>query len=356
MSVETPEWLNTNTLIGFTAERGEAWHYREDLQGDESNHYVGAIPIADVRRRLLGWEALTARVVFEYLDAEGNVIKSVHAPDHKGIGRSDTFEPLGVFKSGYETHQYDEWLLQKVSLLLDDDLQIGSAGLLDNGGICWVSIEVPETMETPSGIKFRPHLVAATSHNGRLSTTYQRCVQLVVCDNTLSAAMSENGERIKVRHSRYSHLKLQDAREALSLVYTTAGDFEAHAEKLTNITISDGDIAAFLSEVAPLVDEKGQPKEGRGLTMAQNKQAALRTMYETDERVTPWAGTAFGVLQLMNTYEHHGKGIRKGNTRAARNMLRAITGGVDKLDSSTIEMLTRVMEGKPQGELLQLAA
>ena len=29
MSKETSEWLNQNCLIGFTNQRGTAWHYKE---------------------------------------------------------------------------------------------------------------------------------------------------------------------------------------------------------------------------------------------------------------------------------------------------------------------------------------
>jgi phage/plasmid-like protein (TIGR03299 family) len=359
MSTETLEHLNTQTLIGFAAERGNAWHYRKGLQSGEPNHYPGAIPIADVRRRLLGWEALEARIVFEYVNPiTGEIVERVHSPEHKGVGRSDTFAPLGVFKAGYEMHQYDEWLLQKVAHLLDDDLQIGSAGLLEGGGMCWVSIEAPKTLVTPSGVEFRPHLVAATSHNGRLATTYQRCVQVVVCDNTLAAALSEGkpGERqrVKVRHSRYSHLKLQDAREALGIVFTIADDFTAHVEKLTNIRVTDEALEAFLAAYAPTVDKSGNEKGKRGITIATNKRNALREMYASDERITPWAGTAFGVLQLINTFEHHGKNVR--GERGERNMLRAVTGEFDRLDSSTIATLTEVLDGTREGQLIELAA
>ena len=37
MSQETSSWLNTHTLIRFTDQRGHAWHYRADAQGDEPN-------------------------------------------------------------------------------------------------------------------------------------------------------------------------------------------------------------------------------------------------------------------------------------------------------------------------------
>ena len=33
MSKESLTWLNTNTLIGFTDKRGNAWHWRAEEQG-----------------------------------------------------------------------------------------------------------------------------------------------------------------------------------------------------------------------------------------------------------------------------------------------------------------------------------
>jgi hypothetical protein len=57
MSRESMETLNTLTLIGNTLNRGTAWHYRRDLQGAESNHYDGFIPVDDVNRRL--WKAIS---------------------------------------------------------------------------------------------------------------------------------------------------------------------------------------------------------------------------------------------------------------------------------------------------------
>ena len=102
---------------------------------------------------------------------------------------------LGVFKSGYAGHDYAQWLLEQVAEILDDELAIGSAGLLRGGALAWVSIEVPETITTPEGVAFRPHLLATTSFDGSVATTYGRKVQLVVCDNTHAVAMPSRASR-----------------------------------------------------------------------------------------------------------------------------------------------------------------
>lgn len=342
MSAETSTWLNTHTLIGFTDQRGHAWHYRADDQGDEPNHYPGAVPIADVGRRLFGWDAGTAAVYAEYFTEDGFVRltdetrKAVVRPAG-AFGPEDPGAILGLFKDGYAIHQFREWLLGTVGSILDDELSIGSAGLLRGGAVAWVSVEVPETITTPEGVEFRPNLLACTSHDGSLATTFQRVVTNVVCDNTMSAALSETGQRIKVRHSRHSRLRLGEARQALAIVHTIADDFAAQVAELSATTVTDRQWARFLdAHITTGADS------GRGRTLAERKRATLTRLWDHDARVTPWRGTAWGVVQAVNTYVHHEQTVR-GADRAERNMLRAVDGGTDTLDSSTLTTLRHVL-------------
>ena len=330
MSRETAQWLNTQTLIGFTDRRGHAWHYRAEEQGAESNHYPGAVPVEDLHRRLFPWEAVAGTITATALTPDG--VLQVKDPDRKAIMRSDTGAVLGVFKQGYEIHQYREWLVDQVANLLDDTLQVGSAGLLRGGAQAWVQIEVPDSITTPEGVEFRPHLLAATSLDGSLATTYGRSIT-----NTVCAALGEMGaQKVKVRHSRYSRLKLASAREALQMVWDTADAFSAQVAQLCDVTVTDAQWAAFLDSLAPLPTE-----EGRGRTLALNKRDALTGMYDHDNRVSPWRGTAYGVVQAVNTYTHHAGNIQ--GDRGERNASRAITGGVDKLDTETLATLQAVL-------------
>ncbi len=338
MSQETSAWLNTNTLIGFTDQRGYAWHYRADNQGDEPNHYRGAVPIEDVRRRLFHWQAVEGDVMSSVMLPDGLCL--ITDPTRKTVVRPDTGTILGIFKSGYKIHQFKTWLLDNVATILDDDLSIGSAGLLKGGAVAWVSVEVPETITTPEGVAFRPHLIAAASHDASLATTYTRAVTNVVCDNTMSAALNEgtrHGQRMKVKHSSRSLGRLTEARQALGIVHTIAEDFARQVAELTAVKVSAGDWSRFLESLVPLPHEPG-----RSRTMAENKREVLQRLYRHDHRVAPWAGTAWGVVQAVNTMTHH-EGIVRGASRAERNAQRAVTGGADKLDRDTLERLGSVL-------------
>jgi len=177
MSKESSQWLNQNTLIGFTNKRGHAWHYRASDQGSEPNHYPDAIPIEAVQRRLFAWQAQPRPLYVEVPDCG-----LVEVEGKQAITCSDTGHVLGIFSSGYTVHQYREWLLDRVSTILDNGLSIGSAGLLRDRAQAWVSVEVPDNITTPEGVVFRPNLLACTSHDGSLATTYKRVVTNVVCD------------------------------------------------------------------------------------------------------------------------------------------------------------------------------
>src|SRR5215213_8159872 len=242
MSQETIEWLNTNVLVGFTGKRGKAWHYREESQGEESNHYVGPVPVEDVQRRLFNFTVEERRVAIELpvgpeitkadlakrddlTDDEKAALIGTRAmewvaqADQKAMCTSDDNVKLGMFKAGYEGHDYNEWLIDNVAALVSaskDEIAIGSAMLLRNRGVACVSIELNrDNITTPDGVEFRPNLLAYTSFDGTRGTTFKEVVTNVVCDNTMRVAISEAGRAFKVKHTKNSRLRIGEAREAL---------------------------------------------------------------------------------------------------------------------------------------------
>jgi len=351
VSKETITHLNTNTLIGMTDQRGHAWHYRAEEQGEESNHYPGAIPLEDVQRRLFHWTAESRSLAVEvpsdvetmtHLGQDGAPVRWVAVEDRQAICRSDDDTVMGIFKSGYRRHQYADWLLGTVAAILDDNLAISSAGLLRGGAIAWVEVSVPETISTPQGVNFRPNLLATTSFDGSTATTYKRTFTATVCDNTRDLALSEPGHAYKLKHTRHSTARIGDARQALSIVYTMADAFAQEVVQLCATPVTPSQWGRFLDLLVPRADADGQPLEGRALTQATSERDRLDQMWLADPRVAPWTGTAHGVLQAVNTYEHH-EGVVRGTPRAERNMLRTISGDFSDLDRSTWRTLTTVL-------------
>lgn len=327
------EWLNTQTLIGFTEKRGNAWHYREG----SDNHYPGAIPEDDVLKRLFNFDVLEAEIRYTFNG------RSKKIDNQKVMYRSDNGDALGIFKDSYQGHGYKEWLLDNVKSILSSDLSIGSAGLLKLGAQAWVSIEMEEMFEATDSVLFRPHLLACTSFDGSIATTYKRCIQVVVCDNTLSAGLSEKGQTYKLKHTKYSQTKIGDAREALQIVFDTAEDFQKELDTLLNTKISVKQFESVLNILVPIPEDE---KNKRGITVAEKKREEITAIYANDDRAAQWNGNAFGALQAFNTWNHHFAQVRKGAPRIVRNMENVVSDKMGNADNAILNAISVVTDKK----------
>jgi phage/plasmid-like protein (TIGR03299 family) len=227
--------------------------------------------------------------------------------------------------------------------LLGDDLGIGSAGLLQNRAKAWVQVELPDSIETPQGFTFRPFVVAATSFNGSMASRAKLCFQAVVCDNTLEIGMSEALPMVRVQHSRYSQLRIAEARETLGLIYTATDAISDAIRQLTEWEVTDQAFAKIVDQLVPV--PTGKEATTRSISMADSKRTAVRHLWLNDERASTWWGTALGVVQAFNTYQHHDSTVRGVGHRAERNMLNAIDGTTGKADAKVLGAIAQATAG-----------
>lgn len=334
MSTESMEWLNQNILVGFTESRGEAWHYRKSDQGTEPNHYEKAIPIDDVRRRLFAWKAIEVPMYVEDTDKNQHTV-----PNRKALVRDDTYGVLGVVSESYAPHQYEEVLLTKISdIISDSELSIGSAGLLKGGAIAWVQIEMPENLKV-ADVEFRPHLLATTSFNGSIATTYKRTVTIVVCDNTRAQALKESGQEYRVRHTANSQFRIAESRDALNVVFKLGEAFTKEIEQMLAVKVSDADYTRFIERLVPLREDASKT----ATTKADADRAVYHRLWNDDPRVTPWKGTGFAAVQAVNTYRQHVRPTRGGTIRVERNMMDNLTGQTEVSDQEAFKKLLAVV-------------
>jgi phage/plasmid-like protein (TIGR03299 family) len=364
MSKETLTWLNQNVLIGNTDKRGHAWHYKASEQGGEPNHYPGFIPVHDVERRLFAFDPVAAPAAFlkpitpadfPLHKATGghpdNVIKVasdagvqyyrvVVDEEHQAIVDPDNDIAFQYPTTDYRIHNYREWLLKNVATVLDADLGITSAGLLRRRAQAWVEISVPENIETPEGVVFRPLILAWTSLDSTLATNYGRRINETVCDNTLHARIGEPGETVSFRHTAGSLDRVGEVRAALGIIYDAADTFSQQVHELCSVKVTDRQWQKVLDALCPT-----DGKEGRGLSIVTNKREKLGSLYTSDPRCAPWKGTKFGVVQTANTFNLHHATIRNthGGARAERNQLKIISGQVDKVDQYVAAIVDEVV-------------
>jgi phage/plasmid-like protein (TIGR03299 family) len=331
MSRETQEWLSNNVLVGF----GEKpWHYSAAIDSTlaESIRYEGAIPVEDIRRRLFHW---TAQQVPMQVETPFGV-KEV--PGHFAHIRSDNGAILGLASKKYAIHQFQDSLLGGAVKITGSGLGINSAGLLKGGAQGWVSVSLRDTFTTQTGVEFLSHLLCYGSHDGSLPTSYKLVNTLVVCDNTLGAARNEaNRPEYRIRHTKNSALKIENAQQALGLIVDSIEETDAYINDLCSTPVSNSQFAKIVEALVAVPAE-----DGRGKTMAETKQADLHELWNASPMVAPWAGTLFGVVQAVNTHAHH-KAIVRGADRWERNTQNMLKGAYDDLDANTLAVARRVL-------------
>ena len=140
MSQETIQWLNENTMIGFTKSREQYSHMGWGLGWDEqrqenrawwatdgfNNGYEGAIPVEEVEHVLFNWEPIETEIMHkrrdgvdesncDAIDGNGPFIW-VPSDRFKGIMHPDTEHEFGIFGiESYKIHSYKTWLVDNLS-------------------------------------------------------------------------------------------------------------------------------------------------------------------------------------------------------------------------------------------------
>lgn len=352
MSKETYKWLAENVKIGFVDEYGPAWwkSMADALKLPGQSHFYGPVPDEAVRK-LLDVPLVTGEHLTRYVAPDGKK-RTVVAGNRKDIVRADTGAVLGVFRQGYQIHGYDEWTRKTLDDIADTPLKTRSVGLLRGGAVAWHQAVLPDSYEVGSGngkFTFQPFILGATSADGSLASSHSTGAFSAVCDNTLSAALDAAASIIKTKHSKNSARKLGEIRDKLGLVLKAGDDFVQQAEDLMDVDVSEKDFALWLDEFTPVpevVKTKGGGP-GRGVTMAETKREELTRLWTSDEKVAPWRGTAFGIMQMANTWTTWNRGVKGADGgRIERNFDLLVSGTISEEDERALKALKSVQDRK----------
>jgi len=326
------EQTGQRVLLGHTGGRNkDAW---EIFKVRDEDRFEGPIPREAVVDRLFDFKAVM-RPVFTH-DASG---KLRHVEGSQAIVNNRTDHVFKIAGPNYRIHQFDEWLLEGLDKILDtDEFGIGLAGIYEQGARAFVMIERPETIPSASGMQVRPQILAATSHDSRYATNFRATAEFVVCTNIIDFTRRKGNPAFFVRHSKYSSLKVDDARKVLDLLVTAGDQITSVVDNLADVTVTDEQWQEIVESLVPL--KKKSP--ARTIARISNKRERLHQMWADDPRCAPWNGSALGAFQVFNCYRQHHAG--SDSSRLKRNMtdiLSTPTGTTDEAILATIAAVTR---------------
>jgi len=274
--------------------------------------------------------------------------------DAYGTFRADTNAMLGIFKEGYKIIQ-NRYAFDFIDALLEAEngAHYESAGALDGGRRVWAMASLPHDIRIGlTDDVTKTFLLFATSHDGSLGATCKLTSVRVVCNNTLSAALSQKstGAVVKVKHTKSAEVRLEEARalmaDAKHSVYTLA-------EKLNELAHRKVNSATALAVMDRVFGDKW-----RETTRSQNRVAKIAELFESndDNAIPEVRGTAYNLLNAFTQYTDHFATVRKTNTcvgmtEAQVRTKSAMFGGGDDFKVDALNAILDVTAGAPRHEL-----
>jgi len=151
--------------------------------------------------------------------------------------RQDTRHVLGIVGKDYKVVPNRDafaWL----DAVLGTDVQIETAGSLQNGRRVWVLAVIPEMVEVGGDEEMR-YVYCANSHDGSMAVTAAATNVRVVCANTLGWAMRGSANRsYRFRHTGDLDAKLNEARKVMQLTLDWDAAFKKLGDELAQIPMS----------------------------------------------------------------------------------------------------------------------
>jgi phage/plasmid-like protein (TIGR03299 family) len=224
---------------------------------------------------------------------------------------------------GFATSRYAVIQHRQLGELLDALVGAGKAtwetcGVLNDGQRVFYSVRLQTRIEALPGDETELFCVATTSHDGTATANLLLSGVRVVCQNTLSLALSNNVDAVTVRHTGRAVDALDRAREVVLAIGERVEQMDAAMDMLTRIVLNEQQTQRFLDLVHPVpvlpsaeaFRRYGEDKQKRLLyeqDRAMRVQARIRELHETGEGhdIKGVHGTGYGWLNAVTHFATH---------------------------------------------------
>jgi len=244
----------------------------------------------------------------EYLNHKNKVAQY---PNRGVLYRTDTGAPLSIVSESYKIVQPIEVLNFFRKLAKANKMRIETVGSLKGGAKIWAQAVFTAPADVVYGDTLVPRVLCATSYDKTLCTTAKYVVTRVVCDNTITMALSENTAGISIPHSE--KVDFDKVRLNLGLAATKWEEFVTHSRYMAQIVLNDEEPELLLVDMMPPV--KGNP--------VQETKAFKRVMEMFEEgsakgaRIPGVRGTAWDLLNCYTEYIDHERGHTNNRLHSA---------------------------------------
>jgi phage/plasmid-like protein (TIGR03299 family) len=302
--------LNFNEQTGlhsFFSVKEKAWHgLGQIVEGYPTS--AEALKFAGLDYRVEKRKLFTFDNENEKANGETEIkIPEIAVPDFYATIRTDNEMVLGVVGKDYEVVQNTDAFSFFDAIVGGEGIQYETAGALNKGERIFITAKLPSYIKVGREDLIEQYLFLTTSHDGSGSITAAFTPTRVVCNNTLNAALRNQSNAIKIRHTANAKERLEQGHKLMGITNQLSVQLEGIFNQWASIRITD-------PEVKKLIQMALVPNR----EVLQNIQAG-----KEDELSTCFRNMADGALEYAMTNHTQQLETTKGSLFGAYN---AVTG------------------------------
>lgn len=173
--------------------------------------------------------------------------------------RDDTNQVLGVVGSRYVPIQNVEAFNSFDALVGEGEAIYHTAGALGKGERIWLLAKLPDYIRVKGNDLVEKFLLLTNSHDGSSVVRVKLTPVRVVCENTLSFALSGSDQEVRIRHTAHASERMKEAHEILGLTNKLYEELDHIFNQMSSTRIDGRVLTDYVKKVFPDPPTNGHP-------------------------------------------------------------------------------------------------
>lgn len=231
--------------------------------------------------------------------------------DHVSTVREDDNTILGVVGSNYKVIQNHEALKVFEAVADKSDAIFETAGSLFGGKKVYISALIDGLIRVGKGDDVsKKYLLWANAHDGTSAGSLRLTTVRVVCNNTYTAALRENGRHVSIRHTNNADKLMEEATVLLGLANKRFLDMEAAYNEMLKVEVNKEDLRDYLTrcfkKVAPATtDKQDKTQEEDAKEKVARAIPKIEELFETGSHFPEDASSIYRAFQSLTEWSNH---------------------------------------------------
>ncbi len=218
---------------------------------------------------------------------------------HFATVRTDTMEVLGVVGSRYEPIQNKDAFTTFDALVGEGEAIYHTAGALGKGERIWLLAKLPDYIRVNGNDLVEKYLLLVNSHDGSSTVRVKLTPIRVVCENTLSLALSGAEQEVHIRHTLNAKEKLKEAHEILGLTNKLYTQLDAIFNRMSETKVQGQTLTDYVKAVFP------EDPNSKDHAWVRKVHDTVLELAESGEGAETARGTLWGAYNAVTEYVDH---------------------------------------------------